>query len=149
MNRLYFLITAVAICLIHLLSGCGRESGEDLTEFELIYGIGPITERVTLSDEINPELALRGKMIFDTLCIACHQLDAVVTAPRLRNITNQRNSEFILNYILNPEEMSQRHPTGRQLSEEYPGVKSRLGIEQEDAFALLEFLRLAAAGETD
>lgn len=137
----------VLIPILFLLS-CGRVSDDQLSEFELLHGIGPITERVTLN-EADSELAQRGKMIFDSLCIACHQLDAVVTAPRLRNTANNRSPEFILNYILNPEEMSQRHPVGQQLAIEYPGVKSRLGIERDDAFALLDYLRFATKGEMD
>jgi len=136
----------LSLSLLFLFSGCSQDTDSGLTEFELEHGIGPVQEVLTL-DEINPELALRGKLIYDSLCVACHQLDAVVTAPRLRNTVNNRSAAFILNYILNPEEMSQRHPVGRQLAAEYPGIKSRLGIEMEDAVAVLEYLRLAANGD--
>ncbi|TVQ67909.1 MAG: cytochrome c [Balneolaceae bacterium] len=148
MHKSLFFISSLSLSLLFLFSGCSGETDKTVTDFELEHGIGPVNEVITLN-EINPELAQRGKMIYDNLCIACHQMDAVVTAPRLRNTANNRSAAFILNYILNPEEMSQRHPVGRQLAGEYPGVKSRLGIEMEDALAVLEYLRLAAKGETD
>lgn len=149
MYRSFFkFFSLIALTVTLLLASCGRVADDELSEFELLHGIGPITERVTLN-EADAQLAQRGKMIYDSLCIACHQLDAVVTAPRLRNTANNRSAEFILNYILYPEEMSQRHPVGQQLSSEYPGVKSRLGIERDDAFALLDYLRLVAKGEMD
>jgi cytochrome c len=146
MNR-YFLNVIAAVFLASITVSCsGEKEEEGLTEFQLEHGIGPITEKIELG-ELNMEKAERGEQIFSSICSACHQLDAVVTAPRLRNVANRREPEFILNYILNPSEMSNNHPVGQQLSDSYPGVKSDLGISQEQAFEVLEYLRAAANRE--
>lgn len=129
-----------------IFSGCGSDDPDKLTEFQLNHGIGPVTDTIELG-EIDLEKAEQGRQIFSTYCVACHQLDAVVVAPRLRNVANRREPEFILNYILNPIEMSNRHPAGQELSSSYPGVKADLGISENQAFLLLEYLRAANAND--
>ncbi|TVQ03811.1 MAG: cytochrome c [Balneolaceae bacterium] len=128
------------------IAACGSDDTDKLTEFQINHGIGPVTQVIELG-EIDLEKAEQGRQIFNTYCVACHQLDAVVTAPRLRNVANRREPEFILNYILNPIEMSNRHPVGRELSTSYPGVKAELGISESQAYLLLEYLRAANANE--
>lgn len=132
--------------LVIIFSGCGSDDPDKLTEFQLNHGIGPVTDTIELG-EIDLEKAEQGRQIFSTYCVACHQLDAVVLAPRLRNVANRREPEFILNYILNPIEMSNRHPAGQELSSSYPGVKADLGISENQAFLLLEYLRAANAND--
>lgn len=129
-----------------MLSCGGNGEEEGLTEFQLNHGIGPITEKVELG-ELDLEKAERGQQIFESICTACHQLDAVVTGPRLRNVVDRREPEFILNFILNPIEMSKNHPVGQELSESYPGQKTNLGLNEERAFEVLEYLRAAAKRE--
>jgi cytochrome c len=131
---------------LFIFTGCGADDPDKLTEFQIIHGIGPVTEVIELG-EIDIEKAEQGRQIFNTYCVACHQLDAVITAPRLRNVADRREPEFILNYILNPVEMSNRHPVGQELSNSYPGVKAELGISESQAFLLLEYLRAANANE--
>lgn len=126
--------------------GCGSDDPERLSEFQINHGIGPVTQQIELGS-IDLERAEEGRRIFSTYCVACHQLDAVVTAPRLRNVADRREPEFILNYILNPLEMSEKHPAGREMSSSYPGVKAELGISENQAFLLLEYLRAANANE--
>ena len=126
---------------------CGNGETEDgLTEFELNHGIGPVTEKLEIGD-LDLEKAERGQEIFNNICVACHNLDAVISGPRLRNVANNREPEFIMNYILNPVEMSSRHPVGQELSGSYPGSKTDLGLTQEQARNVLEFLRAAAERE--
>jgi cytochrome c len=145
--RRFTLISIVLFAFSAALFSCGGDQEEEgLTEFQLEHGIGPITEKVELSD-LDMEKAERGAQIFSSICQACHQLDAVVTGPRLRNVTERREPEFILNYILNPTEMRQKHPVGQQLADSFPGEKTNLGISEQQAFEVLEYLRAAAKRE--
>ncbi len=142
----YKISLTTLIMIAFLLSGCDSGDSDRLTEFQINHGIGPVTETIELG-EIDLEKAEQGRQIFNTYCVACHQLDAVITAPRLRNVANRREPEFILNYILNPIEMSQRHPAGQEMSNSYPGVKAELGISESQSYLILEFLRAANANE--
>ncbi len=137
----------VFLILIFVFYGCGNGETEDaLTEFELAHGIGPITEKLELG-ELDLEKAERGQQIFQSICVACHNLDATISGPRLRNVADRREPEFILNYILNPREMSQNHPVGQELSQSYPGNKTELGLNRDEALEVLEFLRAASKRE--
>ena len=131
------------LIFVFVLFGCRNGETEDaLTEFELAHGIGPITEKLELG-ELDLEKAERGQQIFQSICVACHNLDAVISGPRLRNVADRREPEFIINYILNPREMSQKHPVGQELSQSYAGAKTDLGLNREEALDVLEFLRAA------
>lgn len=122
------------------MTGCGSEKDDDkLSEFELEHGVGPIDEPIEI-DEINTELAAKGEQLFETRCTACHQLEVMITGPALGNVANNRKPTFIMNYILNPQEMRQRHPVAMELSQEYPGIMTDQGLDKEQARAVVEFL---------
>jgi len=147
MARLNLVI--VTLFLTGFMFACGDSEQQDesgLSEFQLNHGIGPVTERMDLG-EIDMDLANEGRQIFETLCIACHQLDATISGPMLRNVAERREPEFIINYIQNPAEMRQRHPEGQRLDEDYTIQMVNMGTSLEDARALLEYLRAANEGE--
>jgi mono/diheme cytochrome c family protein len=130
---------------LFFLTGCGDNS-DGLSDFEREHGVGPITERIELGD-LDMDKARQGEQIFSTQCVACHQLDAVITGPRLRNTFNTRSPEFIMNYILNPEGMKEKHPVAQELAEEYRGNMVNMGTTGEQARQLVEYLRAASKGE--
>jgi cytochrome c len=116
------------------------EIGSDLTEFELENGIGPIKEKLELGP-IDPKLVKRGEEIWNQKCIACHKLDERYVGPAQRDVLKRRTPEFVMNMILNPEEMQKRHPEVRKLLAEYLTPMTNQNINIEDARALLEFFR--------
>jgi cytochrome c len=135
--------------------GNGRDSNgaggsrTALSADELERGIGPV-DRVELGD-IDPALVARGGEIFAMKCAACHQLDDRYVGPPLRDVTARRTPEFIMNMMLNPAEMLERHPTVRQMLAEYYTPMPSQDLTREDARALLEYLRAAyatAGGDT-
>jgi cytochrome c len=147
MNRLIIVLTV--FIFFGFMFACGNSEQQDesgLTEFQLNHGIGPVTERLDLG-EIDMDLANEGREIFESVCVACHQLDATISGPMLRNVVERREPEFIMNYIQNPAEMRERHPEGQQLDEDYTIQMVNMGTSLEDARALLEYLRAAAEGE--
>ena len=139
--RSYLIIFILTSFIVFGIISCSEEDSGELSEFEQTYGIGPVTENLELSEDINPDLAEDGARLFQTYCTACHQLDASITGPALRNVTQNREPEFVMNYILNPVEMRQRHPEGQQLSERFPGVMNDSNLDREEARAILEYLR--------
>jgi mono/diheme cytochrome c family protein len=151
--RLNIFLSIFVISGLIFLSSCGgdkkevpesksqsAEVGSDLTEFELENGIGPIKEKLELGP-IDPKLVKRGEEIWNQKCVACHKLDERYVGPAQRDLIKRRTPEFIMNMILNPEEMEKRHPVVKQLLAEYMTPMTNQNLTIEDARALLEFFR--------
>jgi mono/diheme cytochrome c family protein len=104
-------------------------------------GIGPI-KTVQLSDDIDQALAAEGQSIFEGKCSACHQLsDQKVVGPGMAGVTEKRSPEWIMNMIINPEEMTKKDPVAKKLLAEHLTQMTNQNINEADARALLEFLR--------
>lgn len=115
----------------------------NLTAWENEHGIGPITASVELPP-IDEAKAANGREIFISKCATCHYLDDRKTGPPLRGITTSRSAEYVLNQILNPEQMGKLHPDGKKMVAQYAQYMTIQGITTDDAYALLDFLRKEA-----
>lgn len=113
------------------------------TSWELENGIGPITTDIELAP-VDPAKAAQGKELFVTKCATCHYLDDRKTGPPLRAITKDRSPEYVLNQILNPDQMGKLHPDGKKMVAQYAQYMTIQGITRDDAMALLDFLRTEA-----
>lgn len=111
-----------------------------LTFFEYDNGIGPIKEKITLG-QIDEIKAKSGEKIFTEKCTQCHKLDERYTGPALRDVTTRRTPEFILNQILNPEEMTKRHPEVKKMLATYATQMTFQNVTEDDAKAILEYFR--------
>lgn len=146
-----------SLLLLLLLTACGGDSTQQeskkpakdtsneskFTAFELEHGIGPIKQEVILGD-LNPALAATGQNIFNMKCASCHQMDSRFVGPPLGDVTNRRSPAFTMNFMLNPSEMARQHPEGKKLLAEYLTPMPFQNVSEEDARALLEYLRSAA-----
>lgn len=119
------------IFLTIFMSGCSSKK-EDI-------GIGPV-DKVELG-EIDMALVEKGKQIYDMKCIACHKFDSKLVGPPLQGITKRRKPEWIMNMILNPEQMTKEDPTAKQLFAEYLTQMTFQDVTQDEARAILEYLR--------
>ena len=119
-------------------------AGSDLTPWQLKNGIGPVTEPLTLGP-INHEQAEEGQKLFEAKCSACHKLDERYVGPPLGGITEKVTPEFAMNMILNPQEMYTRHPAVKELLGQYMTQMPNLGLTQEQARAIVEYLRTTTA----
>lgn len=131
-----FLFTIIALLFTSFLifNGCGADDPEK--------GIGPVKE-VKLDATINQDLAAKGKGIFDIKCVQCHQIDNKLVGPPLKNVTKRRKPEWIMNQILNPEQMIKENMIAKTLamSGEYPTPMTFQNVTQDDARAILEYFR--------
>ncbi len=118
----------------------GAPPAADLTPFQQEHGIGPVTEVVTLG-AFDHELAEDGKELFDTKCSACHKLGERYVGPALGEVLTRRTPTYVLNMILNPEEMYQKHPVAKQLLAEYLSYMPNQALTQDQARAVVEYLR--------
>lgn len=103
-------------------------------------GVGPIQQKMTL-DTINPTLVAAGKKIFDEKCSACHKIGEKYVGPDLKGVTQRRSPEWVMNMILNPQEMTQKDPVAKELLGTFLTQMTFQNVSQEDARALLEFFR--------
>ena len=104
-------------------------------------GVGPVTT-VEVGADIDQALADNGKSIFEGKCSACHQLsDQKVVGPGLAGVTERRKPEWVMNMIINPEQMTKEDPTAKKLLGEHLTQMTNQNVNEQDARALLEFLR--------
>ncbi len=148
-----------------LLAGCGgggdqpaadtaastttAAAGGDLTPFQVENGIGPVTEPVTVGP-VDEKLAEQGEELFAGKCSACHKMNERYVGPSLGGVTTRRTSTYVMNMMLNPEEMYTRHPVARGLLAQYMTQMPNLQLSREEARAILEYLRTqpdSSAGE--
>lgn len=104
-------------------------------------GIGPI-ESVTLTAEVNQKMAAHGADVFKKMCTACHRPNKKFIGPPPTGILERRTPEWVMNMILNPEEMTQKDPLAKALLIEFNGSPmANQNLSEEDARAVLEYFR--------
>jgi len=115
----------------------GKQDG--LSQDQLVNGIGPISAFTLGPADAN--LAAKGKEIFDVKCVACHKIDDRLVGPPLRGVLERRSPAFILNMILNPDEMVKKHPEVQSMLAQYYVPMTFQNVSEEDARVILEYLR--------
>lgn len=113
-----------------------------LSEFELEHGIGPVKQEVVLG-EIDAERVALGKSVFEVKCTACHKVGERYIGPDLAGVTQRRSPTYVMNMILNPSEMTQKHPDARSLLAEFLAPMPFQNVTEEDARNIVEYLRNA------
>jgi mono/diheme cytochrome c family protein len=111
---------------------------------ELERGIGPVRQ-VTLLP-VDPALAAQGQTTFEMKCTACHKLGERYVGPPLGAVLERRTPEFVMNMMLNPSEMTQKHPVIRELVGEYMLAMPFQDLTEPEARAILEYLRTVQTG---
>lgn len=156
MKNYFFILITLSL----IVSACGGDSKESaanseeakkekmakifgLTTFELDNGIGPIKEKIKLGP-IDPGKAAAGEKLFVAKCSQCHKLDERYTGPAQREVIKRRSPEYIMNMILNPQEMTARHPEAKKMFAQYPTQMTFQNVTQDDARSILEYFRTLA-----
>ena len=120
-------------------------AADGLTPFEVTHGIGPVKEEIPAAP-VQHELAEKGEKVFEEKCSACHKLGERYVGPPLGDVTQRRSLAYVMNMILNPEEMYMKHPEAKKLLAEYLTQMPNQGLSQEDARAVVEYLREEGSG---
>lgn len=150
--KLSKLMIVISLSLAFTLSGCGGNGGDGnqsqaqkqqnengLSAFEMEHGIGPVTETISLGDEVDPELAQKGKELFELKCSACHRVNERYIGPAMNDVLDRRSPTYVMNMILNPDGMTKNHPEAKKLLQEYMSPMPNQGLSQEEARAIVEF----------
>ena len=112
---------------------------EAVADWQNQKGLGPI-KNIELGD-FDEEMARKGAEIYELNCTACHAPDKEKLGPAPHNILDRRTPEWIMNMILNPEEMALKDPIARGLLVKYNTIMANQGLTHEEARAVLEFFR--------
>lgn len=102
-------------------------------------GIGPI-KSLTLGP-IDEAMAATGKEVYDAMCTACHKVEKRFIGPSPIGILDRRTPEWIMNMILNPDQMVKENAQARQLLAEYMAPMANQNLTEEQARAVLEYFR--------
>jgi len=139
------------ICILFI-TGCSKsdESKDDVsgevaevkvTDPMANIGIGPIS-KVDLSSEIDQLLVSSGKEVYDLKCTPCHKETEKFIGPPPAGIMERRNPAWIMNMMMNPDEMVLKDPIARALLIEYNGAPmANQSLSEEEARAVLEYFR--------
>ena len=104
-------------------------------------GIGPI-KSLELPAEIDQAMAAKGMEVYKTKCMACHKPDKKFIGPAPTGIFERRTPEWIMNMILNPEDMTQNDPLAKALLVEFNGSPmANQNLTEEEARQVLEYFR--------
>ena len=146
------ILSILSLSLIIMISCGDDKSKKDSTKKEEVKeevvetdpmknkGIGPITS-ITLSDEIDQDLAKTGEDVYVKMCSACHKPNKRFVGPAPAGIMERRTPEWIMNMILNPEEMVQKDPIAKAMLAEYLSPMANQNLTEEQARAVLEYFR--------
>lgn len=105
-----------------------------------VKGVGPV-ESIQLA-EIDPAMAEEGKLLFESKCSACHKIGEEYIGPDLKGVTTRRSPEWIMNMILNPENMVKEDPIAKELLAKFNGTPmANQGLTEQEARKILEYFR--------
>ncbi len=151
LNSQYNIMVLAAILIMFPFTGCsgGDDSRQQenatqqtsgLNDFQLEHGIGPIQEPVELG-EFDQELAAHGKEVFEQKCSACHKPTERYIGPAVGDVLDRRTPAYVMNMIMNPDEMTKKHPEARKLLQEYMSPMPYQNVSREQARAIVEYFR--------
>ena len=104
-------------------------------------GIGPISS-YNFSPEIITALSEQGKGIYNSNCTACHMANQRMIGPALSGVYERRSPEWVLNLLLNTDEMLKKDPiTIALLKEHNNAIMNNQNLSEDEAKAVAEYLR--------
>lgn len=104
-------------------------------------GIGPISS-YSFSPEVNTTLSEQGKGIYNSKCTACHMANQRMIGPALSGVYERRSPEWVLNLLLNTDEMLKKDPiTIALLKEHNNAIMNNQNLSEDEAKAVAEYLR--------
>lgn len=105
-----------------------------------VYGIGPY-QKISLS-QINDSIMQTGKKLFDKNCSSCHTMEYKNSGPDLSNILERRTPEWIMNYMMNLDEMKLKDSISVNLDKKYNSNCKIIIKNENEAFSILEYFRI-------
>ena len=104
-------------------------------------GIGP-HQNVQLTHPLDEKMVAAGKSVYELKCGSCHKLtDEKLVGPGWKGVTDRRTPEWIMNFVVNVDEMIEKDPEAQKMLEECLVRMPNQNLSEADARATLEFMR--------
>ena len=104
-------------------------------------GVGPI-KNVQLTHPLDEKMVAQGENISSVKCQSCHKLtDEKLVGPGWKGVTDRRTPEWIMNFVINTEEMLQKDTAVQNMLEVCLVKMPNQGLSETDARAVVEFMR--------
>lgn len=103
-------------------------------------GVGPV--KTIVLEPVNQALASEGQEIFKNMCTACHKPTKRFIGPAPQGVLDRHSPEWVMNMILNPEQMLKEDAVAQELLKEYNGAPmANQHLTEDQARAVLEYFR--------
>lgn len=117
-----------------------KAASTDLGDPMTMKGIGPVSELKL--GEIDQAMVAEGQELFEANCTACHKLEKKFIGPMIKGVMERRSPEWVMNMILNPEEMIKSDPLAKQVMvESNMAVMANQSLTEDQARKILEYFR--------
>lgn len=93
-----------------------------------------------IPDPVDP-VVVEGKKIFKKNCSYCHHPTQKFACPPMKGVVQKRGDDWVINMITETDSMLKYDPIAIELLEEYGTIMPDLGISDEDANKILEYLK--------
>lgn len=103
-------------------------------------GIGPISS-VVLDPKIDEKMAAAGSKIYQEKCTSCHKPTEKYIGPSPLGVLERRSPEWVMNMILNPEEMVKKDPIAKALIRQFASPMANQHLTEQEARNVLEYFR--------
>ena len=130
--KIIFYSAITVIMSVSLLTSCGGA--------EKNIGVGPVKELI-LPEQIDQAMVAEGKKIYEEKCTACHKPYEKYIGPAQAGVLKRRSPEWVMNMILNPEEMVKKDPTAKALLAQFSSPMANQNLTQEQARKVVEYFR--------
>jgi cytochrome c551/c552 len=119
-----------------------KETGSSAYEnWKSNKGIGPV-KNVDISGAVNQAMADEGAKIYKEKCTSCHKPDKRFIGPAPKGIFERRTPEWVMNMILNPEQMVKEDPIAKQLLMDFNlSPMANQNLTEDEARKVLEYFR--------
>jgi mono/diheme cytochrome c family protein len=147
------ILTLLVFSLMLLACGGGKSRIEQIKEqskmaptdpydnWKSNHGVGPI-QAFELPAEIDQVLAGKGLVIYEAKCTSCHKIEKKFIGPSPKGILARRTPAWVMNMILNPQEMVEKDPMAKKLMMEFNGSPmANQNLTKEEARAVLAYFR--------
>jgi mono/diheme cytochrome c family protein len=135
------------LLLLAMAAGCGGGEGAPAQTGGEEAGEAATAEMAMLIEAptgaVNAELAGQGESLFQAKgCVGCHTVGGGrLTGPDLDGIAERREFGWLMAMVQRPDSMLQNDEVAKELLAEYMTPMVNMGVTQEEALAIYEYLR--------
>lgn len=146
-TKVFYVIAFIGFGVVSC-SGAKNENEikEDTGQLEEVkydpsVGVGDFVD-FKIEKGFDSDLALKGKELYSTKCASCHSLkDDVIVGPGWSGVTERRQLGWLMNMMTNTTEMLEKDPELKKQIEKFKVQMPELSTSEDDARAILEFMR--------